>query len=72
MARERTNMGPESIKVKQGASAQVSMKLPREDDGKVHPACGELSNTSAARYADAVASLPGEGLGKKFTQDSGR
>jgi len=55
-----------------GASAQVSMKLPREDDGKVHRACGETSNTSAARYADAVESLPGESTGGKFQQSSGR
>lgn len=72
MVRERTNMNPETIRVKAGAKAQVSMKLPREDDGKVHPACGEMSNTSAARYADAVAGLPGEGTGMKMTQDSGR
>jgi hypothetical protein len=70
MAKDRTNLNPESVSVKKMASRQVSMKLPRSDDGKVHPAAGMRDNTSAAHYADAMDRAT-TGTGSKLDLASG-
>lgn len=72
MAKDRTNMGPESVTVRRQRSGGVSMALPRTDDGKVHKAVGARSNTSAAHYADAQDKVCGSGASEAMKQDSGR
>ncbi len=73
MAMDRTNMGPEPIKKGPQGKSPVGMKLPRQDDGRVHAATGMRDNTSAAHFADAVDGLPGDSaMGPSVTQSSGR
>ena len=69
--RERTNLSKEQVSVKSQKSGKVSMALPRSDDGKVHAASGERSNTSAAHYADAMSKVIGDSAGKGRSVASG-
>lgn len=59
MALDRTNMNPEPVSVRRMQSRDVSMALPRSDDGNIHRASGSRDNTSAAHYADAMDSVIG-------------
>jgi len=68
----KSNMSKEPISKKMPKGGQPSMKLPREDDGKVHEATGPRSNQSAANFADAMTGFASDGAGKAMRQDSGR
>jgi len=70
MAKDRSNAGSQSISVKRQRGGQVSMALPRSDDGMVHKASGKRDNTSAAHHADAMDRVVGgpSGAAREFAQ----
>lgn len=69
---DMSNMSKEPIVKKAMKGGQPSMKLPREDDGKVHVATGPRSNQSAAHFADAMTGFAADSPGPGMKQDSGR
>lgn len=72
MATDRTNMSPESVRVTKQRKGSIGMSLPRSDDGNVHAASGQRSNTSAAHYADAGSKVLGAAASGKRKLASGR
>lgn len=68
----KQTMSKETISKKSPKGGQPSMKLPREDDGKIHEAGGMRSNQSAANFADAMTGFAADSTGKAMKQDSGR
>ena len=66
-----SNQSVQPVRVKAPRKGQVSMQLPRSDDGKVHEACGMRSNGSAAHFADAQAGIAGGAAGMKMPLSQG-